>query len=82
MSVAYDDFAKHLGERSAGPNTEFAARMSRIENYNFRVAAGPARYVVWISPRMSDDVPVILGGQGAYILDTQTFKVVEKHFSK
>jgi hypothetical protein len=82
MTVAYDDFSKQLTESTKGPNKEFSDHMSRIENYNFKVAAGPARYVVWISPRMSDDYPVIFGGQGTYILDAQTFKVLEKHFPK
>jgi len=82
MMVAYDDFSKQLAESTKGPNKEFSDHMSRIENYNFKVAAGPARYVVWITPRMSDDYPVIFGGQGTYILDAQTFKVLEKHFSK
>jgi hypothetical protein len=62
MSVAHDDFHRHLIEKSGGPNKEFSDYMSRIENYNFKVAAGPARLVVWISPRMSDDYPVIFGG--------------------
>lgn len=82
MMVAYEDFSKHIAESSASPNKKFVDHMSRIENYNFKVAAGPQRYVVWISPRMSDDYPAIFGGEGSYILDAQTFKVLEKHFSK
>jgi hypothetical protein len=80
-AVAYEDFSKLLGQRGLGDN-EYERYMSKIENYNFKVATGRTRYVVWISPRASADFPVIFGGGATYILDASTFTIIEKHYSK
>jgi hypothetical protein len=84
--VAYEDFSKRLRERSTPPNgagdPKFDNYLSNIDNFNLKVATGGTRYVVWINPRGSRDFPVIFGGNALYILDSSTFKVVEKHYGK
>jgi hypothetical protein len=84
--VAYEDF-KRLRARQSTPangagDPKFADYMSNINNFNLKVAAGGTRYIVWINPRGSREFPVIFGGDALYILDSSTFKVVEKHYGK
>jgi hypothetical protein len=80
-AVAYEDFSKLLAQRGLG-DSEYGRYMSKIDNYNFKVATGRTRYVVWISPRVSAEYPDIFGGSATYILDASTFKIIEKHYSK
>jgi hypothetical protein len=82
--VAYEDFSKKLlnEQHPNGKAEDFTEYMSKIENYNLKVADGRTRYVVWISPRASGDFPVIFGGSANYILDARTFKIIEKNYSK
>jgi hypothetical protein len=56
--------------------------LSKIENYNIEVSDGGSHYVVRIYPRLSQDHPVVFGGDGIYILDASTFKIIEKHYGK
>jgi len=85
--VAYEDFSKRLHARQATPpngagDPKFADYMSNIDNFNLKVASGGTRYVVWINPRGSREFPVIFGGDALCILDSSTFKMVEKHYGK
>ncbi len=89
-SVAYEDFSKQLARHLADANNPSAAPSTRdlgkylstIDHYNVKVGMGRTRYAVWISPRSSEDFPAIFGGEGLYVLDVTTFKILEKHFSK
>jgi hypothetical protein len=88
--VAYDDFRQKLFDRMtySGPTPptpeqmQYAQYASTIDNYNIKVAAGPAQYVVWINPRLSREHPAIFGGAATYIIDASTFKITEKHYLK
>lgn len=86
-SVAYADFSKSLDERRVrGPsakNKKLAQYLAVIDNYDVQVGAGPGRYLVWITPRFSEEFPAddALTDAGAfYELDAETFTVREKRY--
>jgi hypothetical protein len=92
-TVAYQDYRSKLFERLtfSGPTpptpdqTKFSEYLLKIENYNIEVSdggRGGSHYVVRIYPRLSQDHPVVFGGDGIYILDASTFKIIEKHYGK
>ena len=71
-TVAYQDYRSKLFERLtfSGPTpptpdqTKFSEYLSKIENYNIEVSDGGGHYVVRIYPRLSQDHPVVFGGDG------------------
>jgi hypothetical protein len=73
-TIAYEDFSKRLAERGG--------YLATINNYNIQVGVGPESYVVWISPRSSQEVPGLFGGGAFYTIDARTFTVREKEYSK
>jgi hypothetical protein len=87
--VAYDDYSKKLAKRlheSTAPDgtddKKLTEYLSSIEHFNIQVGFGHGRYNVWILARVSEDFPVIFGGDALYVIDAKDFKVLEKHYGK
>lgn len=63
-------------------NKKLAQYLTVIDNYDVQVGAGPGRYVVWITPRFSEelsaDVDALEDAGAFYKLDTKTFTVTGK----
>jgi len=88
-SAAYADYSKLLMRRAqksaaavATDDRNLAAYLSNIEHFNIQVGLGHGRYQVWILPRTSDDFPVIFGSDALYVIDANSFEVLERHYGK
>ena len=53
-----------------------------LENYDVVVSVESDRYKVWIHPRTHSDVPMAFGGDATYMIDSRTFRIVDKVLGK
>jgi hypothetical protein len=84
VQAAYDDFAKDLAtkETSSSPqdpeSIELVRWLSKIENYDIDVEQSSSSYVVLFGVTLRDNAPLVFGGGARYVIDKQTFQIVEK----
>jgi hypothetical protein len=84
ITIAYEDFAKRLARdesKSKILNGEEATRfqwLSHIENYDINIEQTDTMFIVYFSPTVRGDAPIILGGGIKYEFDRKTFQMAEK----
>jgi len=87
--IAEKDFSARIANRASNPERQktkadhkLAEYLSKIDNYNIEIGMGNNRYLVWITPRLTKEFPVIFGGDALYIIDADTFQLIEKQLGK
>jgi hypothetical protein len=84
ITIAFEDFSKRLARdesKSKVLNGEEATRfewLSHIENYDVNVEQTDSMFLVYFSPTVRGDAPIILGGVVKYEIDRKTFQVATK----
>lgn len=80
--VAGEDFQKYLDKRLKNSSSPTAHHMSNICNYSVTISkeARGGQYKVEFSPRPILDSP-IKGGGASYVVDSKSFKIVNKNHS-
>jgi hypothetical protein len=84
ITVAFEDFSKRLARdesKSKALSGEEATRfawLSHIENYDVNVEQTESMFLVYFSPTVRGEAPIILGGVVKYQIDRKTFQVATK----
>ncbi|MFI3155635.1 MAG: hypothetical protein QX199_05715 [Methylococcaceae bacterium] len=89
LLVAEKDFSARISDKASksrnsgsGFDNKVVVYLSKIDNYNFEIAFGKGNFTVWITPRLSDEFPVIFGGDASYTIDSKTFKIQDTQYGK
>lgn len=82
FSVWISSRASKLESHGTNINHKLAEYLSKIDNYNIEIGFGRDRYLVWITPRVTDEFPIIFGADALYTIDRKTFQVIDKQYGK
>jgi hypothetical protein len=88
ITIAYKDFSKRL-ERDEfkskildGEEATSFQWLSRIENYDIHIEQTDTQFIVYFSPTVRGDAPIIMGGVIEYEIDCKTFQFTSKSTGK
>jgi hypothetical protein len=73
---------KSIKNKEKNNNEKLTEYLSKMENYNIEIGSGNSKYIIWITPRLTSEFPVIFGGDAVYIIDSKTFKLLETQYGK
>jgi hypothetical protein len=85
---AYSDFERELSKNASAatapdtPNPSLAAWLSKIENFDIHVSQSGGRIIVQFNPTVRGNFVPVLGGGARYEIDSVSFVVLSKVFSK
>lgn len=82
FSVRIASRASKLKNNATNTDNKLAEYLSKIDNYNIEIGFGNNRYLVWITPRLSDEFPIIFGADALYTIDSKTFQIIDKQYGK
>ncbi|HWX35835.1 MAG TPA: hypothetical protein VNZ53_51515 [Steroidobacteraceae bacterium] len=84
ITIAYEDFSKRLARNESkskivnGAETTRFQWLSHIQNYDIHIEQTDTMFLVYFSPTVRGDPPIILGGVAKYEIDRKTFQVAAK----
>lgn len=84
ITIAYKEFAKRLerdefkSKTLGGEEATTFQWLSRIENYDIHIEQTDTQFIVFFSPTVRGDAPIIMGGVTEYEIDRKTFQLTGK----
>lgn len=75
--VAYqNDFSEFIAKNRAG------TALSKVENYDLSIEQQNGNFIVTFAPTIRNNMPEIFGGGAHYVIDSNTFEIKEKFYTK
>lgn len=81
VEVAYrEDFLKHIENKQG--DTFLSGFLSKIENYDIHIEKKENDFIVTFGPSMRNNAPDIFGGGARYVIDSKSFIIKDKVYTK
>lgn len=76
--VAYqNDFSNFIAK-----NNRAGTALSKLENYDLSIEQQDGNFIVTFAPTIRNNAPEVFGGGAHYVIDSNTFEIKEKLYTK